>query len=1211
MKRAPDKIKDFVEGKTLDEVANLAGNPARALKAYRFTPATAELMSRWLDSFAGLPPHQGAAHALAGFRGVGKSHMLAAFGAIVELPDTRSGVDEAHVRTTAQRLGSTPYTVVRVERGSRPTLAEELRAGFAAAFFTDETEWELEPGAMLAVAASRSGNVPFAVLIDTSFGRQTRVHRDDGPMLSELAKATEQVRAFIGLALDDDIAGADGVNVSLIGSYQIDYLDPEHLFQVLDLHVFQKTPQSRAALHEVYTGLREAIPAFNWSEPRFTTLYPLHPLVADVSPAIRLFAPTFALLPFAASVFSRVTNRPAHSLVTLDEVFDRAEHELRKAEDLREPFRAYDRLATDVLGQVPVMQRLHARLALKGLFLLSLDGHGATAGELCAAMLLYDEANPGTQFEGVAGMLELFAADGDAKLQRHIEDAGEIRYAFGVSASAGFESALAAAAEGVSTDSVNTVWRSVARGRFPDWPFHDTDLSGIVAELATISLRWRGLGRTGRIVWNSSEDHDNTAAVQKSSDTESADWEVTIIAPSGSRNSATSSSFDTFPLVDDAADWGSAGVLWLPGIVTSDEQATIRRLAALRFNGELHAEYGDTVRAAERTHTALAERIWSRVFLDAGTFLAGNARRNLPAAARTAATLSEALTVTLSPLFAARFPLHPEFSEGLGANEVAHLVGGLFGGANQGAQSVQELARLFAFPLGLVALRGDIYTLEAGDTALRQPWAREVLSLVDQADGEIVPIEQVSRKLRAEPYGLPLEAQQLVLAGLVAQRRLELVLASGERIARRMLDLKLVWDDVKGVARSAALLHSAEELTEWARLLTGNEGLGSIGEPSAREDVRKALAAWLSEWRASKTVEAFESLPDEALTTRSWRLASGVRRSYGAAADAVEAALVDAISLEEGLQRAADAFADSIDLFVERRKQLEQIRNYLTGLGQRDQILNYLSAAEPTTIDEIENARSELSFLLSDLTRFFDHDSNKRFALLWKEFHTAYSNLYAARHADVVGAESFRAQIDSITRSREWREFESLSSLPVFNAQHWERATTLVNTARDTKCDLNVKQILIDRPFCACHFRLADSVAIATMGEELLALARSGLATYRATLRVLHAPLAIAFDAIARKEPDPEIAARARTLSTNCARNEEFVELGPAEIRLLELALHRMSNNTSVAVRMPAESFGILTRDELKIRLNEWVDALPIQPALMEITTSANGDDQG
>jgi hypothetical protein len=1210
MKRAPDKIKDFVDGKTLEEVANLAGNPARALQAYRFTPATSELMSRWLDVFAGLAPHQGAARALAGFRGVGKSHMLASFGAVVELPDLRSGIDETHVRVTAQRLGSTPYTVVRVERGSRPTLLEELRAGFAAAFFTDESDWELEPGAMLAVAASRAGTTPVAVLIDTSFGRQTRVHRDDGPLLSELAKATEQVRAFIGLALDDDISGADGVNVSLIGSYQIDYLDPEHLFQVLDHHVFQKTPQSRAALHEVYTGLREAIPAFNWSEPRFTTLYPLHPLVADVSPAIRLFAPTFALLPFAASVFTRVTNRPAHSLVTLDEVFDRVEHELRKADDLRDPFRAYDRLATEVLGQVPVMQRLHARLALKGLFLLSLDGHGASASELCAAMLLYDEASPGTPFEGVAEMLELFAADPEAKLLRQIEEGGELRYAFGVSASAGFEAALAAAAENVSNDAVDAVWRGLARVRFPDWPFHDTDLFGVVAEMATFSITWRGLGRSGRIVWNSTD--DGLKAVANGSDgvgsgADLTDWEVSILSPLSTRNSG--SGFDAFPVVGDESDWGSASVLWLPGAVTSEEQGTIKRLATLRTDGDLHAEFGDTVSAAERTHTALAERIWSRVYLDSGMILAGNARRNLPAAARTSATLAETLTVTLAPLFAARFPLHPEFTESLGATEVAHLVGKLFGGANQGAQSVQELARLFALPLGLVALRGDVYTLEAGDTALTQPWTREVLAIIDQAEGETVPIEQVYRRLSGEPYGLPLEAQQLVLAGLVAQRRLELVLSSGERIARRMLDLKLAWDEIQGVARSAALLHSAEELTEWARLLSGDERLASISEPSAREEVRKALSGWLERWRASKSVEAFESLPDEALTTRSWRLASGVRRSFGAAADAVEAALVDAISLEEGLQRAADAFADSIELFVERSKQLEQIRNFLTGLSQRDQVIGYLSAAEPTTINEIENARSELSFLLSDLTRFFDLDSNKRFELLWKEFHSGYRELYASRHAEVVGAESFRAEIDAITRGREWREFESLSALPVFGSQHWERANALLQSVRETKCDLNVKQILAERPFCACHFRLADAGTIATKGPELQALVRSGLAAYRATLKVLHAPLAIAFDAIARKETDPDLAARARAWSSACARNEDFSAITPLDVRLLELALHRMSNTTSVSVRVPAESFGILTREELKVRLNQWVDALPIHPALMEVTTSTNGDE--
>jgi hypothetical protein len=1207
MKRAQDKIKDYIEAKAFDDVQNLAGNPARALNAYRFTPATSELMSVWLDAFASMQPHRGVARALAGYRGVGKSHTIAAFGALVEQPDLRAKIDEPHVRSSAQRLGGSQYRVVRVERGTRATLLEELRSGFADAFFSDETDWEFEAGELLAVAASRAGNAPIAVLIDTSFGRQTRVHRDDGPILSDLAKACEEVRAFVGLALDDDIAGADGVNVALVGTFQIDYLDPEHLYQVIDLHVFQKTPQSRAALREVYNSLRTAIPAFNWSELRFTTLYPVHPLVADLAASIRLFAPSFALLPFAAAVFSRVTNRPAQSLVTLEEVFDRVEYELRKSDDLLEPLKSYDRLSTEVVERIPVMQRLQARLALKGLFLLSLDGRGATAAELCAAMLLYDEENPGKAFPQVDELLEVFAGDSEARIEKHQDAGGEVRYAFTVSASAGFENVLSDAAAVVPPEAVDAVWRTVAQGRFSDWPFDSA--AAELGDRVDYPIRWRGLTRKGTVIWDPYYPNAKDSADAPSA-ADAPDWELHLVAPEPTGAPGVGHHYDELPIVETDAPWNSTVVNWIPAAITAEDAEIIRRLATLRSNVELQAEFGHTVAAAERSHTAQAERVWARIYLEGGMLLSGKERRRLPHVARTSNSLAEIIQTALAPLFASRFPSHPEFSENLGPTEVSLLVGGLFGGANQGAHSVQQLARLFALPLGLVASRGDVYTLEAGDSALRQPWTREVLALVDEAGGDMVPMPAVFKRLGGEPYGLPIEAQLLILAGLVAQRRLELVLENGERIGRRMLDLKLAWDEVKGVARSAALLHSAEELTEWARLLVRNESLASIAEPSARDVVRKELSKWLAEWRESKAIETFETLPDEALTTRSWRLASGVRRSYGAAADAVEAALANAISLEEGLQRAADAFADSTELFAERSRQLDQIRNYLSGLRQRDIVLNYLSAAEPTTADEIENARSELSFLLGDLTRFFERDSNMRFDALWKEFHTAYTDLYATRHAEVVGADQVRTDVDAIIRGKDWRLFEALSALGIFNQQHWDRATGVLQNVRNTKCELNVKQILRERPFCACHFRLVDAGSISGIPEELTDIIRTGLAAYRSTLRVLHAPLAIAFDAIARKETNPELSARARALSSVCVHNEEFEDFTPADIRLLDVALHRISSATSVRVSVPAESLGILTRDELKLRLNQWVDDLPVQPALMEITSSNNGDEQ-
>ena len=63
-------------------------------------------------------------------------------------------------------------------------------------------------------------------------------------------------------------------------------------------------------------------------------------------------------------------------------------------DELKEVFAAYDLLNTEVIGKIPVMQRLQAKLILKALLLLSLDGSGTSASEISAAMLIFDEDDP-------------------------------------------------------------------------------------------------------------------------------------------------------------------------------------------------------------------------------------------------------------------------------------------------------------------------------------------------------------------------------------------------------------------------------------------------------------------------------------------------------------------------------------------------------------------------------------------------------------------------------------------------------------------------------------------------------------------------------------------------------------------------------------------------------------------------------------------------
>ena len=137
---------------------------------------------------------------------------------------------------------------------------------------------------------------------------------------------------------------------------------------------------------------------------------------------------------------------------------------------------------------------------------------------------------------------------------------------------------------------------------------------------------------------------------------------------------------------------GSPFAVWSPAALTAEETEALRRLVALRTDTALISEFGETARAAERTHASLVERIWTRIYMDDGLLLTGDVHHPFTDEARAASTLTEMLGRMLAPMFGARYPQHPVFAEPLGETEVTRLVSGLFGGANQGSASVQELA---------------------------------------------------------------------------------------------------------------------------------------------------------------------------------------------------------------------------------------------------------------------------------------------------------------------------------------------------------------------------------------------------------------------------------------------------------------------------------------------------------------------------------------
>jgi hypothetical protein len=951
MKRIQDKIKDLVEPQSFEQVGNYAEDPAQALAAYRFTDVTSDLLSRWLDALAELPAGTGAARALAGARGVGKSHTLAVFGALAGSERLRQTVEDAHVVASAQRLAGRRYLVVRVERGTRPTLADELAASFAAFFGGSEAQWGGRvPAEVLAVAASRAMGETLVVVIDTAFNRPARVSRDDGPYLGSLAGAARDLNVFLALALDDDIADADGANVAVAGTYRIDYLDPENLYRVADQFVLRKKPQVGDTLREIYQALRATVHDFNWSQARFSSVYPVHPLVAEVASGVRLFLPKFAFLPFAASAAARATSRPALALVLLDEVFDACEEDLRLNSELRELFATYDQLTAVCIGQLPIMQRYQARLILKSLFVLSLDGRDATPGEMCAALLLTDEDAGGDAPRRVAETLARFAAEApEGSFVLEDGPGGEKRYRFRI-------------------------------------PLHEAAAK-----------------------------QTQTAAPAPKSDAPKEE------APS--------------------------------------PQAEARSEAKPEAKTEAKTEAGS------ESSTAGAE------------------------------------------------PARPR-------------------------------------------LESSAPVAQAAEPEPPKPEPPDPSPKVVESPRP-TPSEEVRTQAEAAP-ATDSDAEPL-----------------------------------------------SAELLDWARLLSGRPSLGEAQGREARAEVKAALGLWLKEWRLLGLPQKFDTLPDACLTTRVWKAEAEVRKSFGRAAAALEVEAAGKIKLEEALARIAEAFRRSPSALARLTRTLEDLCGFVETASARERVRSYLVAAEPTGVDELETARRELLDLAHESNAFLDAARRERFERLWREWRVLYGEHYAALHHKTVGSGGARDSLRDLRRSERWREFESLARLPVVSAQVWRQAEGLLRVAEGARCGLDVRRLLAGQPVCACQFRLSRAEELSELPQELEAMMERGLSVYRRTLRLLGTPLAISLDALARRDADAEAAKRARVLSTAFGQDHLPERFTCPDVRLIARALRRMPSPSPVKVVAPNGESGLLTRDELRARFEQWLDELPEQPVLIELVSKA------
>jgi hypothetical protein len=147
---------------------------------------------------------------------------------------------------------------------------------------------------------------------------------------------------------------------------------------------------------------------------------------------------------------------------------------------------------------------------------------------------------------------------------------------------------------------------------------------------------------------------------------------------------------------------------------------------------------------------------------------------------------------------------------------------------------------------------------------------------------------------------------------------------------------------------------------------------------------------------------------------------------------------------------------------------------------------------------------------------------------------------------------------------------------------------------------------LTQQPVCGCSFRLSHASALRRLPQALEELLERGLMAHRNTLSFWGKPLAQALEVLAAEETAPTNVERVRSLASALAQGETPAPLSPFEIQLIERALQQTAV-PPLRVAVPAAGYGLMTRDELGARLKQWLDDLPSYPALVDVSSEADG----
>ena len=1051
MTRISEKVRDIVDVRPYTTVDDLFREPETTLANYHFTDITAYMMARWFDAVASGEPSQ-ISRAIAGFRGVGKSHFLAVFAVLMSHPELRSRLTDQHVQSATQRLLRRHYPVINVRRGTGTSLSEELYVAAAAAFDLDGYKIGSTVQELMSSIAGSSGGLTPIIVIDSSPERSGPIERNDGDALAEIADACRSASIFVGIALDDEIAMADGTNSAIAKSYNIEYLDPENLHKVVNAHIFPKNPRTQVILGSLYETFRSSIPDFKWSEQRFSSLYPLHPVLLELTPFIRSYLPKFALFSFASSAGEKIKGRPADSLIGIDDVFDAVEFDLRKVPELQSVFKTYDAASAQIGVNVPVAARHKSKLVLKVLLLNSLAQRASSGSDVAATMMIADDGEPGNSIRDIDSMLGGYAAAFPNAIFVDVTDADCLRYRFNVGTDE-FEKKLNLLIDTASPSIADRAIAEAITERFPEL----SDLLSKEVDAALLFTEWRGSRRRGRIYFsNFLKSEENRASGQ-------FDWEVCLGFAGGDRDFSAPE---------------SAGTLleWKTAAISETERRTFIALTALRAENELRSKYPEKVSALMLSLSDSVKAAVERVMINDARLVIDGFDYNFSDAARSASTLSGMLGEMLEPLFEALYPEHPYFVETLTPETVDGFVRSLTDTENS-----DQSALTFGVALAVGEFTESGFAILQKEQLQEAQFVVSVLNaLKDPGNGEVIELPKIQTLLAQAPVGLAAEAAHLILTAMAYRGLIELITIDHERVRGRAIDLKLDWSKILAIASARTTTASQAELLKWAKIVCADDSITSLEAPEDKTKILDAFMEIAAQWERRNPFEVFEQISDSEINTSIWRHSNKSWDNYIELVGSINEAVVGNASVDECLDRICRSFGAQVEAFERSRGSVVAIEDFVKANAEINRVSNYLSLAEMTDNAEIESARCELRESLTQAGHLPSDRQYREIGYRWEKFLRLYTEFYVDLH---------RSFIESCCQ----RNISDRAS----TANGFDRRKTraIRRKVAVLKCNVDPTAFLHAAPYCKCGFQpseisiideLTPDVAVINADPQLL-----------------------------------------------------------------------------------------------------------------------------